>query len=71
MFKELEKRAEALCIGIFAAIIVLGRLVGGNMMGVILLTVCITSAVWLWVQDVIRRGRDLEWSSEQRRGEIV
>ena len=71
MFRELGKRAEALCVGIFATIIVLGRLVGRNFMGLILLAACVTSAVWLWMQDVIRRGRDLEWSSEQRRGEIV
>jgi hypothetical protein len=71
MFKVLVKRAAALCMGILVAITVAGRILGGNLMGLVLLAVCITSAVWLWMREVIRQGRDLEWRSEQLRGEIV
>jgi fatty acid desaturase len=71
MFDNIEKRATALCIGIPVAIIILGRTFGGSLWGLIPLAVCITSGVWLWMQEVIRSGRDMEWSSEQLRGEMV
>jgi hypothetical protein len=71
MFKALEKRATILCIGILAAIIVLGRTFGGSLWGLIPLAFCISSGVWLWVQEVIRSGREMEWSSEQMRGQMV
>jgi fatty acid desaturase len=71
MFENIEKRATALCIGIFVAIIVLGRTFGGSLWGLIPLAICITSGVWLWMQEVVRSGRDMEWSSEQLRGQMV
>jgi hypothetical protein len=27
--------------------------------------------LYLWMKDVIRSGREMEWSSEQERGESV
>ncbi|KAJ5716958.1 hypothetical protein N7488_002604 [Penicillium malachiteum] len=71
MFKQLESRATALCIGIPLAIIILGRFFGGSLWGLIPLAVCIASGVWLWVQEVIRSGREMEWSSEQVRGQTA
>lgn len=71
MFEQLEKRAIGLCIAIPAAIIFLGRFVGGSLLGLIPLAACITSGVWLWMHEVIRRGKEMEWSSEQLRGETV
>ncbi|KAJ5544997.1 hypothetical protein N7535_006614 [Penicillium sp. DV-2018c] len=71
MFKTLEKRATALCIGILAGIIVLGRTFGGSLWGLIPLAICISSAVWLWAQEVIRSGREMEWSSEEIRGQMA
>ncbi|KAJ5646527.1 hypothetical protein N7490_002899 [Penicillium lividum] len=71
MFKELEKRATGLCIGIAVAIIVLGRFFGGSLWGLIPLGACVSSGVWLWVQEVIRTGKDMEWSSEQLRGQTA
>ncbi|KAJ6048462.1 uncharacterized protein N7446_011145 [Penicillium canescens] len=71
MFDNIEKRATALCIGIPVAIIILGRTFGGSLWGLIPMAVCITSGVWLWMQEVIRSGRDMEWSSEQLRGEMA
>ncbi|KAJ5138751.1 uncharacterized protein N7515_003599 [Penicillium bovifimosum] len=71
MFKALEKRATALCIGILVAVIVLGRTFGGSLWGLIPLAFCISSAVWLWAQEVIRSGREVEWSSEHIRGQMA
>lgn len=71
MFENLEKRATSLCIGIVCGIIVLGRTFGASYWGLIPLAACISSGVWLWVQEVIRSGREMEWSSEQLRGQMA
>jgi Ca2+-dependent lipid-binding protein len=71
MFDQLEKRAISLCIAIPFAIIVLGRTFGGSLLGLIPLAACIASGVWLWVQQVIKSGKEMEWSSEQLRGQTV
>lgn len=71
MFKQLEQQATKLCIGIPVAIIVLGRAFGASLWGLIPLAACVASGVWLWVQEVIRSGKDMEWSSEQMRGQTV
>lgn len=71
MFATLEKRAAGLCIAILIAIIVVGKMFGGSLKGLIPLAACITSGVWLWMKEVIRSGREVEWSSEQTRGETV
>lgn len=71
MFKIVEKRAGILCIGIFMAIVVSGKLAGGSMKGMLTLAFCVVSAVWLWMKDVVKRGRTFEWSSEQLRGKTV
>ncbi len=71
MFASLEKRAGGLCIAILVAIIVVGKMFGGSLKGLIPLAACITSGVWLWMKEVVRSGREVEWSSEQSRGETV
>lgn len=71
MFDQLERRGMGLCIGILLAIIFLGRFFGGSLLGLIPLAACIASGVWLWVHQVIRSGKDMEWHSEQLRGETV
>lgn len=71
MFAALEARAGALCIGILIAVVVLGKMFGGSLKGLIPLAMCITSGVWLWMKEVVRSGREVEWSSEQTRGEMV
>ena len=71
MFDQLQSRATGLCIAIPLAIIILGRLFGGSLWGLIPLAICISSGVWLWVLEVIRSGKDMEWSSEQLRGQTV
>lgn len=71
MFAILESRANVLCVGIFAAIVFIGKMFGGRLLGLIPLGFCISSGVFLWAKDLIRQGRDLEWSSEQERGETA
>lgn len=71
MFVELERRAEALCAGILLAIVILGKMFGGSLWGLIPLGACVSSGIWLWMKEVVRSGREVEWSSEQSRGEMV
>lgn len=71
MFKMLEQRAYALCAGIFVAIVLGGKMFGGSLKGLIPLAIFITSAVWMWASEVVRSGRDTEWSSEENRGQMV
>jgi hypothetical protein len=71
MFEALELRGNILAIGIFFGIIFFGRMFGGRLLGLIPLAICVSSGVFLWVKDLIRRGRDHEWSSEQQRGETA
>ncbi|KAL4953787.1 hypothetical protein BDW69DRAFT_164491 [Aspergillus filifer] len=71
MFESLEKRGNTLCGGIVFGIVVLGRTFGASYWGLIPLAACIASGVWLWVQEVIRSGREMEWSSEQLRGQVA
>ncbi|KAI9155381.1 hypothetical protein HJFPF1_07963 [Paramyrothecium foliicola] len=71
MFEALEMRGNILSIGIFFAIIFFGRLFGGKLLGLIPLAICVSSGVFLWIKDLIRRGRDQEWASEQERGETA
>ncbi|KAK5093424.1 hypothetical protein LTR70_004784 [Exophiala xenobiotica] len=68
MFASLEKRAAGLGIGILIAIVVVGKMFGGALKGLIPLGFCVASGVWLWMKEVVRSGRELEWSSEQKRG---
>ena len=71
MFAALEKRAGALCVGVCLAIIILGKMFGGSLKGLIPTAMCIASGIWLWMKEVVRSGREVEWSSEQSRGETV
>ncbi|EEQ84909.1 C2 domain-containing protein [Blastomyces dermatitidis ER-3] len=71
MYQALERRGTVLSLCIFCGIVIPGKLIGGSLKGLIPLAICITSGVWLWMQDIIRKGRDMEWSSEQRRGETA
>lgn len=71
MFASIEKQASALCLAGFLAIVVLGKLFGGSLFGLIPLGACIVSGFWLWMKELIRSGREIEWSSEQSRGETA
>ena len=71
MYVALETRASGLCIGVFLAIVILGKMFGASLSGLIPTAMCIVSGIWLWMKEVIRSGREIEWSSEQQRGETV
>ncbi|KAL8934608.1 MAG: hypothetical protein Q9216_005820 [Gyalolechia sp. 2 TL-2023] len=71
MFAMLEKRAGGLCVGVCLAIILLGKMFGGSLKGLIPTSMCIASGIWLWMKEVVRSGREVEWSSEQSRGETA
>ena len=71
MFASLETRAGGFCIGVFFATVLLGKMFGGSLKGLIPLAACIVSGIWLWMKEVVRSGREVEWSSEQSRGETV
>ncbi|KAH7015491.1 hypothetical protein EDB80DRAFT_637692 [Ilyonectria destructans] len=71
MFGILEQRANVLCAGIFFGIVLLGKMFGGRLLGLVPLAFCVASGVFLWAKDLIRQGRDLEWASEQERGETA
>lgn len=71
MFAIIEQRATVLCFGVFFAIIFVGKFFGGRLLGLIPLGMCVGSGIFLWMKDLVRRGRDIEWSSEQKRGETA
>ena len=71
MYDIIEGRATVLCAGVFFAIIFIGKFFGGSLLGLIPLAMCISSGIFLWMKDVVKQGRDIEWSSEQKRGEMA
>ena len=70
-FQRLEERGLYMVVGVFVGIIVLGRVFGGRYLGIIPLAMCVSSGIWLWVKEVVRSGREVEWSSEKERGETA
>ncbi|KAI0181933.1 hypothetical protein GGR52DRAFT_568141 [Hypoxylon sp. FL1284] len=71
MYAVIEQRATLLCAAVFFAIIFIGKFFGGRLLGLIPLAICIASGIFLWMKDLVKRGRDIEWSSEQKRGETA
>lgn len=71
MFTAIEARANVLCAAIFFAIIFIGKAFGGRLLGLIPMAMCISSGVFLWMKDLVQQGRNLEWTSEQKRGETA
>lgn len=70
-FARIETQATALCGAAFAAIVILGKMFGGSLKGLIPLGICISSAFFLWMKELVRSGREVEWSSEQTRGQTA
>ena len=71
MFEALERRALILCGGVFLGIVVLGKMFGGALYGLMPLAMCVTSGIFLWMKELVRAGRVQEWHSEQQRGQTV
>lgn len=70
-FVQLEKRTYMVCGGCAFAILFIGKMGGASLKTLLILTIGITSAVWLWMMDLIQKGRANEWSNERLRGESV
>jgi hypothetical protein len=71
MFAALETQALKLCVGVFFGIIIIGRLFNAKYLGVFPLAMCVTSGIWLWMKEVVRSGREVEWHSEKERGKTA
>ena len=71
MYEALEARANVLCASVLFAVIVIGKMFGGSLWGLVPLGMTIASGVFLWVKDLIKQGREMEWSSEKKRGEMA
>ncbi|KAK0634692.1 hypothetical protein B0T17DRAFT_485561 [Bombardia bombarda] len=71
MFESIEARANVLCATVFLGIVFIGKAFGGSLWGLLPLGACVSSIIFLWAKDLIRQGRDVEWSSEQKRGETA
>jgi Ca2+-dependent lipid-binding protein len=70
-FASMEKQASGLCIGVFLAIVILGKMFGGSLLGLVPLAACVVSGIFLWMKEALRTGREVEWSSEQSRGQTA
>ncbi|KAF2479248.1 hypothetical protein BDY17DRAFT_319216 [Neohortaea acidophila] len=70
-FARLEQRGLWLVAGVFVAIILVGKTFGGRYLGLIPLAMCVSSGIWLWVREVVRSGREVEWESEKERGKTA
>jgi len=70
-FAKLEQRGLYLIIGVFFGIITVGKTFGGRYIGLIPLAMCVSSGIWLWVKEVVRSGREVEWESEKERGKTA
>jgi Ca2+-dependent lipid-binding protein len=71
MYQALKTLASLLAVSVLITIVVLGKMFGGALYGLIPLGMCISSGIFLWMKEVVRSGREVEWSSEQERGETV
>ncbi|TVY13257.1 Meiotically up-regulated gene 190 protein [Lachnellula arida] len=71
MYVALEKRTTILCAGILIAIVVLGKMFGGALYGLIPLGMCVSSGVFLSMKELLRHGRETEWESEKERGKMA
>ncbi|KAH6640712.1 hypothetical protein F5144DRAFT_609655 [Chaetomium tenue] len=72
MYAALEARANVLCVGLFVGVVVLGKWWGGgSLWGLVPLGMGVAAGVYMWVRDLVGRGRAVEWSAERKRGEMA
>ncbi|VBB77881.1 Putative protein similar to meiotically up-regulated gene 190 protein of Schizosaccharomyces pombe [Podospora comata] len=71
MFESIEARANVLCAAVFFGIVLIGKMFGGSLWGLIPLAAVISSGIFLWAKDLIKQGRANEWAAEKKRGETA
>jgi hypothetical protein len=71
MYEALEQKALILCGGEFIAIVVLGKIFGGALYGLIPLGMCVASGIYLWMKELVRKGREQEWQNGKDRGQTA
>ncbi|RKF82781.1 Meiotically up-regulated gene 190 protein [Golovinomyces cichoracearum] len=71
LYESLEKSTNVLCVTIVMSILFFGKLVGGSLYGLIPLSLCITSGIFLWMKDLVQKGRSNQWQSECKRGQYI
>ncbi|KAK3304294.1 uncharacterized protein B0T15DRAFT_557884 [Chaetomium strumarium] len=72
MFASIEARANMLCGGVFLAVVLVGKaLGGGSLWALVPLAAAVSSGVFLWAKELVRQGRATEWSAEQKRGKTA
>jgi hypothetical protein len=58
VFASFEQKATALCAGIFAAIVVLGRILGGgSLWALLLIAASVATGVWYWCEGIMKEAR--------------
>ena len=71
MYAMIEQRATILCVAVLSSIVIVGKLFGGRLLGLVPLGMCVSCGIFLWMKNLVRQGRNIEWSSEQKRGETA
>lgn len=71
MYEALEQKTMVLSGGVLVAIVVLGKIFGGALIGLIPLGMCVASGIYLWMKELVRNGREHEWQSEKDRGKLA
>lgn len=71
MFKTIEKQARVICACTFLGVLICGKMTGGSLKGLIAIATVVASVEWLWMMDLVQKGRNAEWTNEKLRGETV
>lgn len=72
VFHDLEDSATAICVVLFAFIVIFGRIIsGGSFIGLTLIGAGASSYIWYWTKSLVDESANVDWESERRRGEIA
>ncbi|KHJ33498.1 putative meiotically up-regulated protein [Erysiphe necator] len=71
IFKKFEKSTNIVCITIVISVIVFGKLAGGALYGLIFISLCITSVIFLWMKNIVQKSRSYKLQDKNKRGEYA
>jgi hypothetical protein len=60
MYVQLEKRTYILYGRVLLSIVVLGKLFGGTLHGLVPLGLCVSSDIFLWMRELVTKGKSHE-----------